>query len=133
MKMRAAAVAVLLSAVATAGAAEVYRCGSTYGQRPCAEGRRVEIADDRTSEQQAAALRIAAAEQRRIMALERERRERERALRPAGAARLDRDSVKPPTVLPAQKHRKKPRTRSSAPDGDFVASDPSTRKKRGAG
>jgi hypothetical protein len=88
MNRRGVAVAVLLSlaAVQALAAQPIYRCGTTYSQVPCPDGKLVDAADPRSAAQRAEALRIAARERRDATQLERERRAREAADK-AGAAK----------------------------------------------
>lgn len=73
-----------LAMLAPAGAAEapVYRCGNTYQQVPCPEGRTVEVGDTRSAAQRREAERTAAAEQKAAAALAAENQAREQALKP---------------------------------------------------
>lgn len=82
--LRAAPVLLALALLAPAGAAEppVYRCGNTYQQVPCPEGRTVEVGDIRSTAQRREAERTAAAEQKAAAALAAENQAREHALKP---------------------------------------------------
>ena len=82
-------VAVLFFVAAAAPAADVYRCGldgRSYGDRPCAEGRRLDMADARSVEQVAQARAVADRDRRLDMSLAAERRvnEQMQARLPAG-------------------------------------------------
>ena len=66
-------------------AEEIYRCGANgaaYSQTPCAEGRRVEVADTRSDEQRSQAREVAARAEVLGTALRRDRLATEAAYRP---------------------------------------------------
>jgi hypothetical protein len=63
-------------------AAQVYRCGSSYQDQPCAGASVVEVDDARGARQQQDAHEVARREQRLAQRLAAERLARERALRP---------------------------------------------------
>ena len=72
--------------ITPAAAAEIYRCGpngSTYSQTPCAEGRRLELADARSDEQRLQAKQVTERTVALASSLENDRRADEAALRPA--------------------------------------------------
>ena len=72
--------------ITPAAAAEIYRCGpngSTYSQTPCAEGRRLELADARSDEQRLQARQVTERTVALASSLERDRLTHEAALRPA--------------------------------------------------
>ena len=75
-----------IALITPAAAAEIYRCGpngSTYSQMPCAEGRRLELADARSDEQRLQAKQVNARTVALASSLERDRLTHEAALRPA--------------------------------------------------
>lgn len=76
--------ALLLGPLLMAGpaGAQVYRCGSSYQDQPCAGASVVEVDDARGARQQQAAHEVARREQRLAERLAAERQARERALRP---------------------------------------------------
>jgi hypothetical protein len=125
---------VLIVLAASAGVAQaagpIYRCGGgTYSQVPCAGGTLVEAADPRTAAQRAEARRAAAAERKAAQTLERDRLAAEKSRpaigslgpsSPASSAARDGGRVAKGKL----KGKAKP-----ADDGDFVAVDPSARKK----
>lgn len=76
------ALATLGAASAAHAAAPVYRCGNTYQQMPCADGRPLDVADVRDTEQRRQAERAAAAEQRSATALAAENRARDKSIQP---------------------------------------------------
>ncbi|MBQ0958140.1 hypothetical protein KAK06_04145 [Ideonella sp. 4Y11] len=69
----------------SAAQAEVYRCGSSYQDSPCAGGRTVDVDDARSPEQRAEARERLQQEQARAKALATERHAQERTRRPATA------------------------------------------------
>lgn len=121
----------LAAATMSAACAQtVYRCGNTYSQAACPEARAVEVSDTRSASQEAEARRVAADERRLAADMRRDRLADERAASMThGAASL---SGRAPTKLVlVELHRKKKR---AAPGPlrttDFVAYDPSSRKRR---
>ena len=77
-----------------AGATEpIYRCGSSYSQAPCPDGKLIDAADPRSAAQGAEARKAAALERRRIAQLERERKAREAADK-ASAAKASASNAK---------------------------------------
>ena len=88
----------------------VYRCGSTYSQVPCPEGRMVEATDPRSAAQRAEARRVAALERQQATQMERERRAQEAAQKPAGASGFDSRSPSPDAAASSAergRHQKK--------------------------
>ncbi len=72
--------------ITPAAAADVYRCGpngSNYSQTPCAEGRRLELVDERSDEQRMQAKQVNERTAALASSLERDRLANEVALRPA--------------------------------------------------
>lgn len=63
---------------AEAPAQPVFRCGNSYSQVPCADGRTVDVADPRGPAQQAEALRVAVSERALAESLRRDRMADER-------------------------------------------------------
>ena len=131
--MKATIVAVLaFTALSSAHAQTVYRCGNAYSQAPCAGAKSVEVSDARTAVQQAEGRRVADAERRLAADLRRERLADERALRPAAAASL---SAHPAPALalsgPERHHKRRSASVRPQPDRDFIAYDPSSRPRRG--
>lgn len=125
-----------LLAVAALSAAHaqnaVYRCGNTYSQAPCPDAKQVEVADDaRSAAQQAEARRVADDERRLAADMRRDRLADERANRPGGAASLSGQApAKLALIVPAPHHKKKHALGKALPSTDFVAVDPSSRKRR---
>ena len=67
-------IAALMFALAgSAGAQGVYRCGSSYGQQPCAGGAELAVGDARTAADAAQARAVAQADARRADAMEKAR------------------------------------------------------------
>ena len=75
-------------AAAPAVAQSVYRCGNTYSQVACTQGRAVDVEDSRSPAQQAEARRVAADERQLAAQMQRDRLADAQAARPAGAASL---------------------------------------------
>jgi hypothetical protein len=134
-----AALSLLLSLAAAAPRAHaqaVYRCGSTYSQTPCPDGRIVPATDPRSAAQRAEAKRVAALERQQGQQMERERLAQEAAQKPATAAGFDsRASASAGTAVASdagRHHAKKKRRGAKHVEGeDFVAVDPSSLKKSG--
>ena len=129
---------VALGLIATALGAQavqpVYRCGSTYSQVPCPEGRVVEATDPRSAAQRAEARRIAALERQQAAQMERDRRAQEAAQTPVGASGFDSRSPTPePPASSADRgrHHKKAKAGKRQADDSFTAVDPTSLKKRG--
>lgn len=80
------AVSIAVALVTPAAAAEIYRCGpngSTYSQTPCADGRRIELIDERSDEQRLQARQVNERTVALASSLERDRLANEAAQRPA--------------------------------------------------
>lgn len=95
-------IAPLLAALLMCGsvmAQDVWRCGSHYADSPCPGGRRVEVADERSPGQQAAAADVAARQEQLASRLVAERTAREReALRQGGGLMAIGPFAKPQAV-----------------------------------
>jgi hypothetical protein len=81
--------AALLAGSAAEAAQTVYRCGPggrEYSHMPCKEGRAVEVDDSRTATQQREGQGVADSQRRLVKQLESQRRQREAAATPQGAA-----------------------------------------------
>ena len=111
----------------------VYRCGSTYSQTPCPEGRVVDATDPRSAAQRAEARRIAALERRQATQMERDRREQEAAQKPAAATGFDSRSPAPAAAASSPERGRHQKKRSKAgkrpADDNFTAVDPTSSKK----
>ncbi|HKW82496.1 MAG TPA: hypothetical protein VJN68_01980 [Burkholderiaceae bacterium] len=129
-----AALALITTAVAAQAVQPVYRCGSSYSQVPCPQGRVVDATDPRSAAQRAEARRIAALERRQATQMERERREQEAAQKPAGASGFDSRSPAPEAAASSAgrgRHQKKgSKAGKRAGDDNFTAVDPSSVNKR---
>ena len=112
----------------------VYRCGSTYSQVPCPEGRIVDATDPRSAAQRAEARRIAALERQQATQMERDRRAQEAAQKPATAAGFDSRSPAPEAAASSAGRGRHQKKRSKADrrgaDDTFTAVDPTSLKKR---
>ncbi len=127
----------LLFAAEGAHAQPVFRCGSVYSQTPCPQAKVVEATDPRSAAQRAEAQRVSASERKLAADMRRDRLADERALKPASAGSLGPAkpaAVKPPTPADRSGGKKKQKRGALAPaaNEDFVASGPSTKKKRAA-
>ena len=82
---------VLLATLACASvqAQTIYRCGTSYTQTPCAQGRAVVVNDDRTPQQQQEAVDVATRERALGDVLEQDRLTQEVQQRPAGASTIN--------------------------------------------
>ena len=127
-------IAALLAAAALSAAHAqnaVYRCGNTYSQAPCPDAKQVEVGDARSAAQHSQAHRVADDERRLAAEMRRERLADERASRPGAAASLSGPApAKLAFVEPEPRHKKKHALGKAPPTTDFVAFDPSSRKRR---
>ncbi len=115
-------------------AASVYRCGNTYSQSPCAAAQTVEVGDARSTAQQGDARRVADNERQLAADMRRERLEDQRASRSVGAASLSGTPPIAKQAITATAHHKKKRSGAKpAATTDFVAFEPSSRKRRARG
>jgi len=134
--MNRSIVALALAALALGAQAAqpVYRCGSTYSQVPCPEGRVVDATDPRTAAQRAEARRIAALERNQAAQMERERREQEAAHKPAAAGSFDSRSPAPDAMTSDTRRsghmKKRMKAGKRTDDENFTAVDPASLKKR---
>ena len=99
-------------------AQDIYRCGSTYSQVPCGDGRRFELTDARSDEQRRQALQVNERTVALAESLEQDRLASEAAARPKLAGSFNTPAKKistTPTRSSAQaKSRKKPRLSAQA-------------------
>lgn len=129
--------AIALAMVAAAGAANaqaIYRCGQTYSQKPCPDGKVIDSSDPRTAAQRAEAKRVAAREKQLAAKLERERKEKEGAQPVAQAASVGPDAGPPvaaasaPAKPKVKAKSKAARSGKAASGTDFKAVVPPTAK-----
>ncbi|MET0335612.1 MAG: hypothetical protein ABW190_15170 [Rhizobacter sp.] len=83
---------VLMAALVCAAAAQaqtIYRCGASYSQTPCAQGRAIVVNDGPTAQQQQEALDVAARDRYLGDTLEQDRLTQEAMQRPASAGKID--------------------------------------------
>lgn len=112
----------------------VYRCGAdgrTYSQAPCPEGRTVDVSDERSTEQRAAAKAVARNDQSLGNAMERERLNRD-ASAPARPGKIDGQLMahaQPVAATPKAKSSKKKRQKTQSINDDFKAISPAPAKK----
>ena len=124
--------ALLMSLAAGAQAQAIYRCGDTYAQTACPQGRIVDAGDPRSPEQRAEAHRVAADERRLGFEMAAERRAEQAALKPALASGFNSRSPLPePTSAPVAPAKKKSGAHKRASSTDFVAHVPGHRQRRG--
>jgi hypothetical protein len=141
----------LLLACATASAQTVYRCGNSYSQTPCANGRTVQVEDPRSEDQRVAAREGLVRDKALAKEVEAERRRDEAhalaldkaALARAAAAHKERD--KQPVAGKKAVGAKAPKTRQAkaaaageaafftATDGAATGAKKSSSKKKTAG
>jgi hypothetical protein len=130
----AACAAALALAAAAASAQTIYRCGDRYSQSPCgADAMVLATFVGPTPAQRAEAREVVAAEKRLALEMTLDRRERERALRPAMASSLGPPHAAAAASVPTRKHGT-PRRKLALPqdDGrDFIAAVPRAAKKGG--
>ena len=127
--MPARTILVATLAFATAGACgqTVHRCGSTYSSQPCAGGTAIDVSDPARPAEAKQAAAMAAADQKRADAMEKERLARER--------NAPRAVVIGPKEAPPQAARKEPakdtrKGKKDKPDPDvFTATGPKPPKK----
>ena len=110
----------------------VYRCGPDgreYSQTPCPQGRAVDVSDERSAEQRAAAAVRVREDQARGEALERERLDRE-SIQPAMAGKINgRPAPAEPATVATRSTKKKTKAKKPT-NGDFVAIAPAKKAKR---
>ena len=134
MKHWIVAIGLGVAALGAQAAQPVYRCGSTYSQVPCPEGRVVEATDPRSAAQRAEARRIAALERQQGEQMERERRAQEAAQKPAAATGFDSRSPAPEAAASSAergRHQKRSKGAKRSAQDNFTAVDPTSLKKRG--
>lgn len=119
---------IMVAATCAAHAQAIYRCGQTYSQKPCPEGKIIESSDPRTAAQRAEAKRVTAREKQLAEKLESDRRAQESAQSRPLAASLA-PAAKPPVQsvgasAPADHKRKikaRAHRRKAASAADFTA------------
>jgi len=99
------AAALVASAAGHAEQKTVYRCGQTYQDSPCAGGKVVDVADERSDAERQAGLETARQQAELGSKLQRERLNEERDRRLAGAANLGAPPKKPPHAEPEHKFK----------------------------
>ena len=128
LQLTAAAILAFAMGSSMAQEAAIYRCGPQardYSQWPCPdEGRQLQLHDNRTDEQWAAAQRQASADRHLALRLERERLKREtaNASKPAGSFSPRSAAAKPSAT--SGHGSKKRRHRNPIPHGSFQALEP---------
>lgn len=112
----------------------VFRCGpdgSTYSQTPCEQGKAVDVRDERTKEQQAAAEKLAKDVDVQGRQLEHERRAKEAKNPPAMASGFHGRpaAVDKAAGAPAKGKKKKNKRVKAKSNKEFTAAVPQKRKK----
>ena len=133
MKLIAVAAVLLCSLSAQAAQAQtVYRCGNAYSQTPCPQATLVEVADSRSPLQQAEGRRVVDQDRRLAAEMRRDRLVDERLTRGGAAATLSGAPAPKRVAVTLQPYQKKRHALDKKlPTTDFVAFDPSSRKRRG--
>jgi len=122
--MKRLALAAMLLLAACASQAQVYRCGQTYSQKPCPEGKLIDSSDPRSAAQRAEAKRTVAKEQQLAAQMERERRQRESGSAPQATSLVVAPAASQPVPVKPKakaKGRHKNGKPSAATDKDFHA------------
>jgi hypothetical protein len=123
--------ALALAALASAASAqEIFRCGDSYSQTPCANAKVVALVPAATDAERAQAREVAARTKLLASEMVRDRRERERAIRPATAISIGPTAPARAASSAASFKKKHAKKRSAADDGehDFVATVPKPSK-----
>jgi hypothetical protein len=118
--MKRLALAAMLLSAACAAQAQVYRCGQTYSQKPCPEGKLIDSSDPRSAAQRAEAKRMVAREKQLAAKLEQERRQRDSGTAPAAASLAAAPAASKPVPLNSKMRPKKGK-RAASTDKDFSA------------
>ena len=106
-----------------ASAEDVYRCGSTYSQKPCPDAVKIDVQDSRTPAQKAEADAKTRAETAQVQTIEKAH-QKEEAQRRADNAKL--------AAAEAKKAAAKPHPKASAPKTDNTAAWAGKGKKKTA-
>lgn len=124
--MRAACLALIgIVAFAPVQGQTVYRCGQSYSNEPCPQGRAIDVQDTRTEAQRAES--VASHERQGMMADQlAEQRVREEAASPTGVAGINGHRASADTLQEKPKAKK----RKSRDHEDYTAAIPGSRKKK---
>ena len=126
--MKRLAFAAMLLSAACAAQAQVYRCGQTYSQKPCPEGKLIDSSDPRSAAQRAEAKRAVAKEKQLATDLERERRLRESGTAPQAASLAAAPAAsKPVPMKSTAKAKSRPKRQKPAAEKDFRAVVPASK------
>ena len=128
--MKRLAFAAMLLSAACAAQAQVYRCGQTYSQKPCPEGKLIDSSDPRSAAQRAEAKRAVAKEKQLATDLERERRLRESGTAPQAASLAAAPAPaasKPVPMKSTAKAKSRPKRQKPAAEKDFRAVVPASK------
>jgi hypothetical protein len=122
-------VAACALAAHTAGAQQVWRCGSSYSQQPCPGGAVIDTSDGRSAAQAAKSSSVAQADMKLADRMEKERLEREKNA-PKALVIGPQTPVTPPPAPKVAKKKDKSRGKAGVPDVfTAVASQPAPPKK----
>ena len=126
--MKRLAFAAMLLLAACAAQAQVYRCGQTYSQKPCPDGKLIDSSDPRSAAQRAEAKRAVAKEKQLAAELERERRQRDSGVTPAAASLAVAPSASKPVPMKSTgKAKSRPKKPRAATNQDFKAVVPASK------
>lgn len=132
--MKQFVIAAAAAAAIAAGAQPVYRCGSSYGQQPCAGGTALAIDDARTPAESTRAANVSRDDARRADAMEKARLAQERNAPRAiviGPAEAPRPSAKPEKDASRPKAGKPDQFTAVSPRKPGDAKKPKKKKKAG--
>lgn len=133
MKLIAVAAVLVSSLLAQAAQAQaVFRCGNAYSQTPCPHATLVDVADGRSPIQQAEGRRVVDQDRRLAAEMRNDRLADERLTKGGAAATLSGAPAPQRVAVRLQPHQKKRHALDKKlTTTDFVALDPSSRKRRG--
>ena len=135
--MKTVALLCALLACAGAQAQTVYRCGPdgrVYSQTPCPQGKAVDVADQRSPQQRAAAQARVRDDQTLGNALERQRLDREAGKPVLAAGKIDGRPApaEPPVAKKSKPPKQKKTTKPKQKSDDFKAVSPAKKEKKRA-
>jgi hypothetical protein len=130
MKNQTLAVAILLLAAGSAGAQTVWRCGSYYSQKPCAEGVAVQTDDARSAAQASEAGAAARRDARTAAAMEKSRLALEAKASPAAIIGLPAAKTQRTAADEGPRKKKRGKKKAEANPDLFTAVTPGSEKKK---
>ncbi|WP_372527050.1 hypothetical protein [Piscinibacter sp.] len=125
----------LLAGVAyeACAAGPIYRCGREYSQKPCTDGKLLDVGDPRSAAQRAEAKRVAAQERQQAAEMQRDRLAEKAAEKPASASgfngRPPAPAASAASAAKSGKNSKKHAKPKHAESSDFVAVEPRTKPR----